>query len=98
MRRARRCLKLKKTIREIQEPNQIDSIKLQKLKKIVSSELNYTKVKYKGEIYSLGDILMVRDVNEGFLICKFLKIVPHGGNKKYSHWPTVQVQWYGLIY
>jgi hypothetical protein len=93
MKRARRGLKLKKFNREIQEPNQIDSAKLQKLKKLVSAELNYTKVKYKGEIYSIGDILMIRDVNEGFLIGKLLKVVAQGGNKKYSHWPTVQVQW-----
>lgn len=93
MRRARRGLKLKKTVKEVQEPNQIDSVKLQKIKKLVSAEQHYNRIKYKNEIYTIGDVLMIRDVGEGFLIGKLLKIIPQGGNKKYLHWPTVQVQW-----
>jgi hypothetical protein len=93
MKRARRGWKLKKAVREVQEPNQIDSIKLQKLKKLISPEMNYNRIKFKNEIYSIGDILMIRDINDGVLIGKLLKIVPQGGNRKYSHWPTVQVQW-----
>jgi disulfide oxidoreductase YuzD len=71
----------------------VDSQKLQKILKIVSPDLNYTKVKFKNEVYSLGDCLMIRDVNDGFLIGKLVKIIQTGGFKKYPYWPTVQIQW-----
>ena len=44
-------------------------------------------------MFSLGDCLMIRDVNEGVLIGKLIKIIPSGGISKYSYWPTIQVQW-----
>ncbi len=56
--------------------------------------MNYNKIKYKSDIYTLGDYLMVRDVNDGFLIGKLVKIIQSGGFKKYPYWPTIQVQWY----
>jgi hypothetical protein len=95
MKRARRGFKLKRKTSSVdEEGKESKSAKLQKIRRFVSPYLNYTKLKYKDEIYSLDDILMIRDVNEGFLVAKLVKILGTGGNKKYSHWPTVQVQWY----
>jgi hypothetical protein len=68
--------------------------KMQKIRKIVSPEINYNKVKYKSEVYTIGDCLLIRDVNDGFLIAKLVKIVQCNGLKKYPWWPTIQVQWY----
>jgi hypothetical protein len=69
-------------------------VKIEKIRKIVSPDANYNRIKFRSEIYSLGDCVMIRDVQEGFLIGKLIKIVNQGGNKKYPYWPTVQVQWY----
>jgi hypothetical protein len=71
----------------------VDSIKLQKIRKIVSPDITYNKIKYKNDIFSLGDCLLVRDQFEGFLIGKLIKIIPSGGFKKYPYWPTIQIQW-----
>lgn len=67
---------------------------MEKIKKIVSPSVNYNKVKYKSDIYSVGDYLLIKDVNDGFLVGKLIKIIKNGGMKKYPYWPTIQVQWY----
>ncbi len=59
----------------------------------MSPDINYNKIKYKSDIFALGDFLMIRDVNDGFLIGKLIKVVQTGGFKKYPYWPTIQVQW-----
>jgi hypothetical protein len=59
----------------------------------VSPDINYNKIKYKNDIFTLGDCLLIRDVNEGYLVGKMIKIVQSGGLKKYPYWPTIQVQW-----
>lgn len=74
-------------------PILVDNQKLQKIRKIVSPEVNYNKVKFRDEIYSIGDYLMIREENDGFLVGKLVKIVQSGGIKKYPYWPTIQVQW-----
>ena len=70
------------------------SMKLEKIQKIVSLGKDYTMIKFKHNIYSVGDTLLVRDLNEGFLIAKLLRILSYNGNKKYPYWPTIEVQWY----
>ena len=52
-----------------------------------------SKIKFKSDIYSVGDCLLVRDVNEGFLVAKLIKIIQYNGFKKYPFWPTIKVQW-----
>jgi hypothetical protein len=71
----------------------VDAVKLERIRKIVSPDITYNKIKYKNDIFSLGDCLMIRDVNEGVLIGKLTKIIPSGGISKYPYWPTIQVQW-----
>lgn len=66
---------------------------MQNIRKIVSLDQPYKKIKYKNEIYTLGDVLLIRDVSEGFLIGKLIKVIPSNGIKKYPWWPTIQVQW-----
>jgi hypothetical protein len=67
---------------------------MQKIRNLVSPDLTYGKIKYKSDVYSLGDCLMIRDVNEGFLIGRLIKILQCNGFKKYPWWPTIQIQWY----
>ena len=74
--------------------NKVDQQKLQKIRKIVSSDTKYTKIKYKQDIYSIGDNLLIRDSSDGFLIGKLINIIPTNGDKKYNYWPTIEVQWY----
>ncbi len=71
----------------------VSSDKLVKIRKIVSPDLIYNKIKFRNEIYSIGDHLMIRDEKEGFLIAKLIKINQTGGLDKYSYWPSILVQW-----
>lgn len=75
----------------------MDNNKIQKIRKIVNADIDYKKIKYKSHIYSIGDSILIRDVNEGFLVAKLVKIIQYNGFKKYPFWPTIQVQWYFLI-
>jgi hypothetical protein len=68
--------------------------KMQKVKKLIQPGINYCKIKYKNEIYSIGDCLLIRDeAEDSFLIGKLVKIIQYNGYKKYPYWPTIQVQW-----
>ncbi len=71
----------------------VDSLKIQRIRKIISPDITYNKIKYKNDIFSLGDCLLVRNENEGFLIGKLIKVIQEGGLKKYPYWPTIQIQW-----
>ena len=57
---------------------------------------NNEKIKYKNELYSINDCLLIRDplVKDGYLIAKLLQIIPKNGIEKYPYWPAIQVQWY----
>ena len=72
----------------------VNDCKLEKIKKIVSPDVIYNKIKFKSEIYRIGDAVLVRDLNEGFLAAKLTRIIQCNGFKKYPFWPTIEVQWY----
>lgn len=59
----------------------------------MSPETKYTKIKYKQDIYSIGDNLLIRDSSDGFLIGRLINIIPANGDKKYHYWPTIEVEW-----
>jgi len=71
----------------------VDNHKIKKIRHIVNSEVHYNKIKYKSHIYSIGDCILIRDINDGFLVAKLIKIIQFNGFKKYPFWPTIQVQW-----
>ena len=102
MRKTRKSLKLRNTRKHTLISKSIikskfkilvDKIKLQKIRKIVSPKIFYNKIKYKSDIYSIGDCILIRDSNEGFLVAKLEKIIKNNGYKKYPFWPTIEVQW-----
>lgn len=57
----------------------------------------YTKFRYQGNLYAVGDDIMLSDGNNGFYIAKITKLIPKGGISTYKNWPTIQVQWYYAI-
>lgn len=71
---------------------------MERVKNIISHNIEYNKVKYQDKIYSVGDDIIVRDSNEGYLIGKLVKIHTTNGSKKYIYWPTIEVEWYNLIF
>lgn len=71
-----------------------NSEKLEKIQKFLNLSKSYQKIKFKQDFYSVGDNLLIRDINENFLVAKLIKIISHGGNKKYPYWPTIEVEWY----
>jgi hypothetical protein len=70
-----------------------NSEKLEKIQKFLNLSKNYQKIKFKQDFYSIGDNLMVRDLNECFLVAKLVRIISTGGNRKYPYWPTIEVEW-----
>lgn len=78
-------LKLKKSLEE--KPKDI-------LHKTLSKKRTYTKFKYKGEIYKIGDSMMIQDQGGKYSIAKLLSIIPSSGIKEHSLWPSIKVQWY----
>lgn len=71
----------------------VTNSKTQQIKKLVSMSTAYNKIKYKDEVYSLGDNILIRDTNDGFLIGKLVKIIQANAFKKYPYWPAIQIQW-----
>lgn len=53
-----------------------------------------SQLKFKGQIYNVGDCLMLRESNVKILVCKLLEIIPSGGIPNYEEWPSIRVQWY----
>ena len=94
MTKARRAIKL----RHNKENTKGIEDKLQRVKKLISPHISYSKIKYRNEVYSIGDCVTIKDEIEGsFLIGKLVKIIQANGFKKCPYWPTVQVQWYSIL-
>ena len=53
-----------------------------------------SQLKFKGQIYNVGDCLMLRESNVKILVCKLLEIIPSGGIPNFEEWPSIRVQWY----
>lgn len=71
---------------------------MERVKNIISHNIEYNKVKYQDKIYSVGDDIIVRDSCDGYLIGKLIKIHTTNGSKRYIYWPTIEVEWYNLIF
>ena len=65
----------------------------EKIRRIISSSIQYTKLKYNSKIYSIGDNVIVRDTSGLYLVANIKKIIKSNGIKKYSFWPTMEVEW-----
>lgn len=57
-------------------------------------ELYYTKFKYLGNVYSVGDDVEIFNSESQNSVAKILKIITFNGIKKNFYWPTIEVQWY----
>jgi len=68
--------------------------KLEQVKNVIDINTTYTKFKYNGEIYSVGDDVQICDYSSEYLIAKIVKIHTTNGIMKYSYWPTIEVNWY----
>lgn len=60
---------------------------------MISEDIIYEKIKFKSNIYKIGDCLMIRDADDGYLVAKLLKIIQTNGLKQYPFWPVIEVQW-----
>jgi len=64
--------------------------KLKIIKKFVSFNTHYKKLKYKNIIYTIGDHVLIK-TNTDFFIAKITRIVPLNGIMKYRYWPTIEI-------
>jgi hypothetical protein len=73
---------------------ELSSIQQEQLNSIANPNKVYECLLYNQLTYSIGDFLLVTDL-EDCSICKLLRIIPQGGsNAAPSYWPTIEVQWY----
>jgi len=100
MTKARKKLKLKLNKNKNIETNSINLItildsnhKLARVKSLITDGIDYNKVKYRDNIYKVGDVLIIREPTEGYLIGRLVKIHTTNGSKKYVYWPTIEVEW-----
>lgn len=61
---------------------------------VVPKQSSYSKFRYQGNVYSVGDTVMLSDGENGFYIAKITKLILQSGIAAYKKWPTIQVQWY----
>lgn len=71
--------------------------KLQKIRKFVSAEILYSKIKYKNMLYSLGDNVIIR-TDFDYYIAKIIRIIPINGIMKYRYWPTIEIKQYHFLF
>ena len=102
MKITRKTLKLKKKeddkslLKKKQKNRKIKNtrnFRLEKIRKIILPDIFYTKIKYKSDIYGIGDNILVRDLNGNYILAKIKEIIKSNGFKKYPFWPTIEVEW-----
>lgn len=68
-----------------------------KIKDIIDCTLIYTKFKYQGVIYSIGDNVVVKDKrakDNNQQIVKIASVIPSNGIDEYPFWPCIEVYRY----
>lgn len=56
--------------------------------------LKFSKFKYKGEVYSIGENVLITDGGSECSVAKIVKILPTKGINNNNYWPTIIVEWY----
>jgi len=51
-------------------------------------------LRYKNNIYKIGDTIIVRDSESDDLVCKLMKIIPKEGDELHPDWPMIEVLWF----
>lgn len=54
----------------------------------------YDKFEFEGQVYKVGDYLLLRETTITTIVGKLLKIVPQGGHPANPDWPMIQVHWF----
>jgi hypothetical protein len=67
--------------------------RLKRIRKIISLNVTYNKIKFKNNLYSISDSIFVKDQYGNNVIAKIKKILKLNGFKKYPFWPTIEVEW-----
>ena len=67
---------------------------LAKERRAIAEKNRYKKILYKGVIYCVGEVLLLKESEHKFLIGRLEEIIPEGGRKEYPDWPTILVSWY----
>lgn len=56
--------------------------------------LKFSKFKYKNEVYSVGEKVLISDEGSDCSIAKIVKIVPTKGINSNNYWPSIVIEWY----
>lgn len=86
--RRRKKLAMKKKL----ENKEKAKLRMEKTLKYISPHLHYKKIKYKKNIYSIGDNIIIKNNNNDFYVAKITKIIPLNGIKKFSYWPSIEIE------
>ncbi len=82
-------IKRRKKERKGEDGNKIKG----KVKEGVSGEKVYKKIKFKGEIYSLGDEILIKENDNSNMVGVLKRVIAQGGSVDHPTWPMIEVQW-----
>lgn len=56
--------------------------------------VKFSKFKYRNEVYSVGEKVLISNGGSDYSIAKIIKILPLKGINRNSYWPSIQIEWY----
>ena len=57
------------------------------------NSIYYTKLKFKDNIYAIGDNIMLKENETSNMIGQIIKIIEQGDDIELPHVPTIQIKW-----
>jgi len=57
-------------------------------------ETVYSKLKLRGEIYNVGETVLIRESQNSNLVARIEKIIKENGDPMNPTWPMIEVTWY----
>lgn len=67
--------------------------KLTKMKELIG-HTKFSKFKYRNEVYSIGEKIMVSNGGSDYSVAQIIKVLPLKGISRSSYWPSIQIEWY----
>jgi hypothetical protein len=58
----------------------------------------YKRLKFQGELYEVGDTVLIRESETTHMVARIEKIIKENGDPKHPKWPMIQVAWFGSVF
>ena len=88
--------KKKLTLKSKKESEEKYEKKLEKILNFISPDTKYMKFKYKTNLYSVGDNIIIKS-NDDYQVARIQRIIPINGILKFRYWPSIEVELYVIF-